>query len=81
MLNAYEVRKKPAGKGKAEAKAKAKATAKVKAKAEPKSKLPAPSSKKLVLGCSKCRFSPHGCEQCKNPRFSGMRGCRTPMKK
>ena len=69
--------KRPAGKGKA----KAKATAKVKAKAEPKSKLPAPSSKKLVLGCSKCRFSSHGCEQCKNPRFSGMRGRRTPMKK
>ena len=93
MLNAYEARKKPAGKdtvdaknhakakAKATAKVKAKATAKVKAKAKPKSKLPAPSSKKLVLGCSKCRFSPRGCEQCKNPRFSGKRACRTAMKK
>ena len=28
----------------------------------------------LVLGCSKCRYAPKGCAQCKNPLFFGQRG-------
>ncbi len=28
----------------------------------------------LILGCSKCRGSPGGCLQCRNPDFKGRRG-------
>ena len=28
----------------------------------------------LVLGCSKCRYSPGGCLQCRNPAYGGKRG-------
>ena len=31
----------------------------------------------LVLGCAKCRGSPNGCAQCKNPLFKGKRSRRT----
>ena len=61
-------------------KPKAKAKAKGKAKPEPKGVV---SSKKIVLGCSKCRYSKSGCNDtadgsygCRNPKFSGKRGHR-----
>ena len=28
----------------------------------------------LILGCSKCRLSKHGCGQCRDPAFAGRRG-------
>ena len=31
-------------------------------------------SRKLVLGCSKCRRSPTGCGKCRSPAFGGKRG-------
>ena len=69
-------------KAKAAAKAKAKAAAKAKpkpvAKAHAKAKaapVPAkPTGKKLILGCSKCRYVTAGCSQCKDPSFTGKRG-------
>ena len=30
-------------------------------------------STELQLGCGKCRFSPKGCTQCRNPKFGGYR--------
>jgi hypothetical protein len=54
---------------------------------EPKSKAKASSKKQkkvqvadvqveggLVLGCAKCRRSPTGCSQCRDPSFKGKRG-------
>jgi len=41
-------------------------------KPKPKAKPKVPG--KLVLGCCKCRRSPTGCAQCKNPAFGGRRG-------
>jgi len=38
-------------------------------------------SRKLVLGCGKCRGSPMGCGTCLNPNYSGKRGPKTAMKK
>ena len=28
----------------------------------------------LVLGCSRCKRSPNGCNQCRNPKYNGKRG-------
>ena len=71
------------GKGKAKAKAKtepkSKAAAKVKTKsktkAAPKAKVEATyhGKKALMLGCGKCRGSPKGCSQCRDPSFGGKR--------
>lgn len=36
-------------------------------------KKPAAAEKRLLLGCSKCRGSPLGCAQCKDPKFGGQR--------
>jgi len=32
-------------------------------------------------GCSKCRYSPNGCAQCRNPDYKGYRGPRPPTLK
>jgi len=67
---------------KAETKSKAgpppKAKAKAKAKAETKSTAKTATSEHLVLGCPKCRRSPLGCGQCRNPAFTGSRGPAVP---
>ena len=65
------VRKRPAA-----AKAQAKAQAKITAVNQSKTKAKAVSGAKRVLGCAKCRGSPKGCTQCRNPKFSGVRGPR-----
>ena len=71
--NAGETDEKTTAKGKAKAKVGAKAkAAKAKAKAGAKAKAKA-RARPLQLGCSKCRGSPHGCGQCKNPAFQGIR--------
>ena len=59
---------------KAKAKAKSKATAKAKAKATPSST--SAKGKSMILGCSKCRGSPKGCVQCRNPGYKGHRYTR-----
>ena len=66
-----------AGEAKAKGKAKAKEKAKAKGKAVAKAIVkgaPKDSGKRpLQLGCSKCRGSPKGCGQCKDPSFKGKR--------
>ncbi len=58
----------------AKAKGKAKAKAKGKAKAKAKAAMPAtPGQSQPKLGCGKCRGSPAGCGNCKNPNFKGKR--------
>jgi hypothetical protein len=57
----------------AKAKPKPKAVAGI-AKAKPKAKAAAAAgAPDLQLGCSKCRWRPDGCAQCKNPTFTGFR--------
>ena len=34
---------------------------------------PEPAGKKLKLGCKKCRGTPKGCPQCRNPNYAGQR--------
>lgn len=54
------------------------ASAKGKGKTSTAAKALAKAPAKLVLGCSKCRWSPAGCCQCRNPAFTGFRwslGC------
>ena len=61
--------------------AKAKGKAKAKATAQGAMKRPAAaegvSQNKLKLGCGKCRGTPSGCDQCRNPSFRGKRWTRT----
>ena len=35
-----------------------------------------PRAKTIAMGCGKCRGSPSGCSQCRDPGFSGKRWCR-----
>ena len=62
------------GKGKPKATCKAKGKGKPKATCKAKGKGKAKAKAKLVLGCSKCRYSGGGCGVCRNPSFSGKRG-------
>ena len=45
-------------------------------KKKPAAKPVVPAHVPLVLGCSKCRYVPTRCGQCKNPSFGGHRGPR-----
>ena len=63
-------------KAKAKGTPKAKAKGKAKAKAQAGATAAAPKTTKLVLGCGKCRTSPIGCKQCRNPKYNGKRGPR-----
>ena len=68
----------PKAKAKAETKSKAGPPPKAKAKAETKSTAKTATGEHLVLGCPKCRRSPLGCRQCRNPEFTGSRGPAVP---
>lgn len=57
--------------GKATGKANIQGEAKANTKA--KSKVTARAATALFLGCGKCRGSPSGCVQCRNPAFNGAR--------
>ena len=64
-----------AKKGKAKATAKTGTAKKSKGgKAKATAKKGKGGKKRLILGCSKCRFVCTGCSACKNPKFGGRRG-------
>ena len=65
-------KKKPAAAPMATCKAKVKAACKAKCKAKGKAPIKTSVPAKL-LGCGKCRGSPKGCGQCRDPGFNGRR--------
>lgn len=64
----------PKATAKCAGRAKGKAKAKAAPKPHPKAKAKTSTKAKLVLGCSKCRYSSGGCRVCRTSAFTGKRG-------